>query len=70
MVPELKDLTYEGILKEMQLSTLEERRELIAICKLMNNLEETDRKNLILRRKGEGRNLKGKEKIGKRNLLK
>ena len=29
---------------------------------LMNNLEETDRKDLILRRKGEARYLKGHEK--------
>ena len=60
-------------LKTMQLSTLEERREigdLITIYKLINNLEETDRKDLILRRKGEARNLRGQEKIDKRNLLK
>ena len=35
----------------------------------MSNLEETDRKYLILRRKGEARNLRGQEKIAKRNLL-
>ena len=39
----------------------------------MNNLEETNRKDLILRRKGEAKNLKGhtkkKKKIAKRNLL-
>ena len=41
----------------MQLSTLEERREyLITIYKLMNNLEETDRKDLLLRRKGTENN--------------
>ena len=28
----------------------------------MNNLEETDRKDLILRRKGEARNLRGHKK--------
>ena len=56
----------------MHLTTLKERRErgdLITIYKLMNNLEETDRKDLILRRKGEARNLRGQEKIAKRNLL-
>ena len=55
MVPDLEDLTYEERLREMQLTTLRQRRErgdLITIYKLMNNLEETDRKNLILRRKG------------------
>ena len=45
-----------------------ERGDLITIYKLMNNLEETDRKNLILRT-GEAKNLRGQEKIAKRNLL-
>ena len=36
----------------------------------MNNLEETDRKDLILKRKGKARNLREQEKIAKRNLLK
>ena len=60
MVPELEDLTCEERIKEMHLTTLKERRErsdLITIYKLMNNLEETDRKDLILTRKGEARNL-------------
>ena len=46
MVPELEDLIYDERLKQMQLNTLEERRErgdLITIYKLMNNLEETDK---------------------------
>ena len=54
MVPELDDQTYEERLKEMQRNTLEEKRErddLITIYELMNNLEETDRKCLILRKK-------------------
>ena len=48
MVLELHDLTYEEKLKEMHLITLKgrERGDLIIIYKLMNNLEETDRKNL------------------------
>ena len=48
----------------MHLTTLKERRErgdLITIQKLMNNLEETDRKDLILRRKGEAKNFSGQE---------
>ena len=66
VVPELEDLPYDERLKEMHLATLEERREkgdLITIYKLMNNLEETDRKDLILRIKGEARNLRGHKKI-------
>ena len=62
MVPDLEDLSYEERLKEMHLTTLKERRkrgDLITIHKLMNNLEETDRKDQILRRKGEARYLRG-----------
>ena len=46
-----------------------ERGDLITLYKLMNNLEERDRKNLLLRRKGEARNLRGQQKIAKMNLL-
>ena len=73
MVPELEDLTYEERLKEMHLTTLKERREngdLITIYKLMNNLEEIDRKDLILRRKGETRNLREKKKKKKKKKKK
>ena len=45
MLPELNDLTYQEKLKEVQLTTLEERRkrgDLIILYKLMTNLEETD----------------------------
>ena len=52
MVPELEELTYEER-KEMHLKERRERGDLITVYKLMNNLEETDRKDLILRRKGE-----------------
>ena len=39
-MPDLEDLTYEEILKEMELTTLKIRseREVVAIYKLMNNL--------------------------------
>ena len=57
----------------MHLTKLKERRErgdLITIYKFLNNLEETDRKDLILRRKGEARNLRGaKKELRKRNCL-
>ena len=63
MVPELEDLTCEERLKEMHLTTIKERGDLITIYELMNNLEKTDRKDLILRRKVEARNLRGHKKI-------
>ena len=70
MMPELEDLTNEERLKEMHLTTLKERGDLITIYELMNNLEETDRKILILRRKGKVRNVRRhKKKIAKRNLI-
>ena len=48
--------------------TLKERRE-INKYKLTNNLQETDREDLILRRKEEARNLGGHKKTAKRNLF-
>ena len=45
-------IAYEERLKEMQLTTVKERRErgdLIIIYKLTNNLEETDRKDLMMK---------------------
>ena len=72
MVPEL-NLTWEERLKEMQLSTLEKRRDrgnFTIIYKLKTNLEETDRKNLIFRRKGEaGSSRKHKKKLQKEFCL-
>ena len=50
----------------MHITTLKERKErgdLIIIYKLMNILEETDRKDLILIRKGEVKNLREHKKI-------
>ena len=51
IVPELEELLYEERFKEMHLTTLKRKRErgdLTTLYKLMNNLEETDRKDLIL----------------------
>ena len=60
MVADLEDLTYEERLKEMHLTFKEKRArgDLITIYKLMNNLEETDRKDLTLRQKGEAEYLR------------
>ena len=54
----MEDLTHEERLKEMQLIIVKERRErsdLITMHKLVKNFKETDRKNLIMKRKGEAR---------------
>ena len=50
-MPDLENLNNEERLKEIQLTTLKERGDLITIYKLMNNLEETDKKDLIMKRK-------------------
>ena len=57
---------------KMHLNTLKERREggnLITIYKLLNRLEETDRKMLILRRKEEARYLRDTRKNCKKRSL-
>ena len=51
MVPEIKDLSYEDRLKEMELLTLKERWErgdLIMVYKLVNNTEKIDRRDLSI----------------------
>ena len=58
MVPKLEDLTYEERLKEMHLSTQENGE----------RDEETNRKDLILRRKGEARNLRGHKKNSRKKF--
>ena len=72
MVPDLDGLICEERSKEMHLTTQKERRkrgDLISINKLMNNLEEIDRKNLILIEK-ERLEINGDtRKFTKRNLL-
>ena len=49
----------------MELTILKEIGDLITICKLMSNLEKTNRKDLILKRKGETRCLREQEKLQK-----
>ena len=64
MVPELSELTYEERLKQMELPTLERRRErgdLISIYRMINGLEEVDENFLILderNTRGHGRKLR------------
>ena len=66
-MPYFEDLSYEERLQEMHLTTIKERRgrDLITTYELMNNLEETDRKDLIMRRKGDVRYLRTQEKLQK-----
>ncbi len=62
MVPELRDLSYMDRLKEMQLTTLQERRErgdLIKIYKLINKLERVDREDLLLTTEEGSRHMRG-----------
>ena len=69
-MPELEDLTYEERLKEMHLTTLKERRErgdLITIYKSLNNLQKTEKKDLILRWKGEVGNLRARNGYKKKS---
>ena len=50
MVPDLKDLTYEDRLKEMELPTLQSRRErgdLVMMYKIING-KEKNRENLVV----------------------
>ena len=51
MVPELKGLTYEERLKEMELPTLQARRErgdLITMYKVVNRIEKIDKKDMVM----------------------
>ncbi|MPD04570.1 hypothetical protein E2C01_100264 [Portunus trituberculatus] len=51
MVPELKALTYEERLKEMGLPTLQDRRErgyLIAMYRIVSDIEKIDKEDLVL----------------------
>ena len=57
MVPEISTLPYEERLKEMNLPTLEDRRErgdLIMLFKMINGIEKLDRENLFVREQREG----------------
>ena len=49
-------------MQPIRLNERRERGDLITIYKLINNLEETDRKNLIMKRKEEARYLRGHKK--------
>ena len=53
MVPELRDLAYDERLREMELPTLQARRErgdLIMMYKVVNDMERIDRGDLVLER--------------------
>ena len=51
MVPELSELTYEDRLREIGLSTLQDRRErgdLITLYKIVNGIAKLDKQNLVM----------------------
>ena len=63
MVPELSNMSYEARLKELDLPTLEERRErgdLIALYKFTSGIDELDRSDLVVTE--ERRELRGHSK--------
>ncbi|MPC51806.1 hypothetical protein E2C01_045660 [Portunus trituberculatus] len=64
MVPELKDLTYEERLKEI------EREKLITLYKIVNGIEKIDMQDLVLVTDGAGRTRGLAKKIRKRQCVK
>ena len=72
MMPDLEGLTHQKKIKEMQLTTFEERRkreDLITIYKLMKNLQERNRKIEDIEKKRRGWIFNGtQEKIAERSL--
>ena len=65
MVPELRDLTYEERLKEMELPTLQVRRErgdLIMMYKVVNGMEKIDRPDLVVGLGEQSRQTRGHSK--------
>ena len=73
MVPELKDLTYEERLKEMELPTLQARRErgdLITMYKIVNRIDKVDKQDLVVLKEDDGGRMRGHSKrIRKRQCL-
>ena len=64
IIPELADKSYEGRLKELNLPTLEQRRErgdLITLFKLINGIDVMDREDLLIPRRKQGLRGHGKE---------
>ena len=65
MVSELKDLTYEERLKEMELPTLQVRRErgdLITMYKVVNGIEKIDKQDLVLLKEEDNERTRGHSK--------
>ena len=68
MVPELKDLTYEERLTELELPTLQERRErgdLITLYKIMSGIDKIDNEELVIENEAASRTRGHSRKIRK-----
>ena len=68
MVPELKDLTYEERLTELELPTLQERRErgdLITLYRIMSGIDKIDNEELVIENEAASRTRGHSRKIRK-----
>ncbi len=71
LVPEISNMTYEDRLKEMELPTLEQRRErgdMITSYKLVNKIDKIDKDDPLLPARSQGLRGHGK-KLRKGNCL-
>ncbi len=71
LVPEISNMTYEDRLREMELPTLEQRREranIITLYKLVNKIDKIDKNNLLPPGRLQGLRGHGK-KLRKGNCL-
>ncbi len=71
LVPEILNMTYEDRLREMELPTLEQRREgahMITLYKLVNKIDKIDKDDLLLPARSQGLRGLGR-KLRKGNCL-
>ncbi len=68
LFPKMLNMAYEGKLREMELPTLELRRDMIMLYKLVNKIDKIDKDDLLLPTRSQGLRGHGK-KLRKRNCL-